>query len=208
MLHPDLREVLPLRPEPILQHDGTEKNDGESHAAKRFITTLRHDHPHLQCIVTADSLRANAPHIEALHDAGCHDILGVKEGDHAYVFKHVQAAEDAGAVTYYARHDRAAGVVHRFRFVNAMPLNALRADVHVNCIAYWEITPAQVQHCSWVTDLRVSTRASKLALCRCADFGLKMLMPSVRSGKSGVFNDHRLMPGLRMAFHFYCYKSF
>ncbi|HEY5865669.1 MAG TPA: hypothetical protein VI542_08990 [Candidatus Tectomicrobia bacterium] len=132
ILHPDLREVIPLMPEPILKHDGTEKNDGERHAAKRFITTLRHDHPHLKFIVTEDSLRSNAPPIEALHDAGCHDILGVKEGDHAYVFKHVQAAEDAGAVTYYERHDRAAGIVHRFRFVNAMPLNASRADVHVH----------------------------------------------------------------------------
>ena len=28
---------------------------------------------------------------------GCHYILGVKEGDHAYLFKQVQAAEDAGA---------------------------------------------------------------------------------------------------------------
>jgi hypothetical protein len=27
-------------------------------------------------------------------------------------------------VTYYERHDRAAGVVHRFRFVNQVPLNA------------------------------------------------------------------------------------
>ena len=81
-----------------------------------------------------------------------------ERGDHAYVFKQVQAAEDAGAVTSYERHDRAAGVVHRFRFVNAMPLNASRADVRVNFIEYWEITQDQVQHFSWVTDLRVSTR--------------------------------------------------
>jgi hypothetical protein len=27
-----------------------------------------------------------APHIETLHDYGCDYILGVKEGDHAYLF--------------------------------------------------------------------------------------------------------------------------
>jgi hypothetical protein len=70
----------------------------------------------------------------------------------------VQAAEDAGAVTAYERHDRAAGGVHRLRFVNAMPLKASRADVRVNCIEYWETTQDQGQHCSWVTDLRVSKR--------------------------------------------------
>jgi len=65
-----------------------------------------------------------------------HYILGVKEGDHAYLFKHVQAAEHAGHVTYYERHDRAAGVVHRFRFVNDMPLNASTTNVRVNFMEY------------------------------------------------------------------------
>jgi len=44
-----------------------------------------------------------------------------------------------------------------------MPLNESRADVRVNFIEYGEITQDQVQHFSWVTDLRVSTRnVSKL----------------------------------------------
>ena len=136
LIHPDFRAVIPLMPEPIVQQDGTEKNDCERNAAKRFITKLRQDHPHLKFIVTEDSLSSNAPHIEALHDAGCHYILGVKAGDHAHLFQHVQAAEDAGAVTAYERHDRATGVVHRFRFINAVPLNASRADVRVNFIEY------------------------------------------------------------------------
>ena len=158
IIHPDVREVIPLMPEPIIKQDGTEKNDCERNAAKRFMTKLRQDHPHLKFIVTEDSLSSNAPHIETLHDAACHYILGVKEGDHTYLFNQVQAAEDAGRVTYYERHDRATGVVHRFRFVNAMPLNESRADVRVNFIEYWEITQDQVQHFSWVTDLRVSKR--------------------------------------------------
>jgi hypothetical protein len=158
IIHPDFREVIPLMPEPIIKQDGTEKNDCERNAAKRFMTKLRQDHPHLKFIVTEDSLSSNAPHIETLHDAACHYILGVKEGDHTYLFNQVRAAEDAGKVTYYERHDRDADVVHRFRFVNAMPLNASRADVRVNFIEYWEIAQDQVQHFSWVTDLRVSKR--------------------------------------------------
>ncbi len=143
IIHPDRREVIPLMPEPIVKQDGTEKNDCERNAAKRFITKLRQDHPHLKLIVTEDGLSSNAPHIETLHDYGCHYILGVKEGDHAYLFEQVQAAEQAGRVTYYERHDRAAGLVHRFRFVNDMPLNESRADVRVNFIEYWESEPGQ-----------------------------------------------------------------
>src|SRR3989449_10331999 len=82
LIHPDFREVIPLMPEPIIKQDGTEKNDCERNAAKRFIAKLRQDHPHLKFIITEDSLSSNAPHIETLHDHGCHYILGVKEGDH------------------------------------------------------------------------------------------------------------------------------
>jgi hypothetical protein len=158
IIHPDLRAVIPLMPEPIVQQDGTDKNDCERNAAKRFMAKLRKDHPHLKFIVTEDSLSANAPHIETRQDYGLHYILGVKEGDHAYRFEQVQAAAQAGRVTYDERHDRAAGVVHRFRFVNDMPLNASNADVRVNFIEYWEIGHNKVQHFSWVTDLRVSKR--------------------------------------------------
>src|SRR5262249_15651308 len=158
IIHPDMRAVIPLMPEPIVKHDGTDKNDWERHAAKRFIAKLRQDHPRLRFIITEDSLSSNAPHIETLHDHGLHYILGVKEGDHALLFQQVQAAEHAGRVTHYERHDRAAGVMHRFRFVGDMPLNASHADLRVNFIEYWEIGQDKVQHFSWVTDLQVNKR--------------------------------------------------
>jgi Transposase DDE domain len=158
IIHPDFRAVIPLMPEPIVKQDGTTKNDCERNAAKRFITKLRQDHPHLKFILTEDALSSNAPHIETLHDSGCHYILGVKEGDHTYLFQQVEAADEAGGVSYYERHDRAAGLVHRFRFVNDMPLNGSRKDVRVNFIEYWEVGQAQAQHFSWVTDLRVNRR--------------------------------------------------
>src|SRR5262245_48200888 len=158
IIHPDVRAVIPLMPEPIGKHDGTDKNDCERNAAKRFVVTLRQDHPHLKFIVTEDSLSSNAPHIEMLQHHDLHYILGVKEGDHAFLFQQIQAAEHAGRVTYDERHDRAAGVIHRFRFVNDVPLNASNVDVRVNFIEYWEIGDTKVQHFSWVTDLRVSKR--------------------------------------------------
>jgi len=139
LMHPDQRAVIPLMPEPIMKQDGTAKNDCERNAAKRFITKLRQDHPHLKCIVTEDSLSSNAPHIETLHAHALHYILGVKAGDHAYLFQQVQAAERAGHVTSYERPDRAAGLVHRFRFVNDVPLHASHTDVRVNFIEYWEV---------------------------------------------------------------------
>jgi hypothetical protein len=158
IIHPDVRAVIPLMPEPIGHDDGTDKNDCERNAAKRFVVKLRQAHPHLTFIVTEDSLSSHAPHIETLHAHDLHSILGGKEGEHAFLFQQRQAAEHAGRVTFYERHDRAVGGRHRFRFVNDVPLNASNVDVRVNVIEYWESGATKVQHFRWVTDLRVSTR--------------------------------------------------
>jgi len=156
LIHPDKRAVIPLMPEPIIKQDGTEKNDCERNAAKRFITKLRQDHPHLKVIVTEDSLSSNAPHIQVLQAHDLQYILGVKEGDHAALFEHVAAAEHAGRVTYYDREDAETGLRHRFRFVSDMPLNEANVDLRVNFLECWEWDGDQVQHFSWVTDLRVT----------------------------------------------------
>ena len=156
LIHPDKREVIPLMPEPIVKPDGASKNDCERNAAKRFLTKFRQDHPHLQVIVTEDSLSSNAPHIEMLHEHNVHYLLGVKEGDHAFLLQQVTQAEQAGRVTYYERQDAATGAHHRFRFVSNMPLNASHAALRVNFIECWETINSKVQHFSWVTDLRVN----------------------------------------------------
>ena len=156
LIHPDKREVIPLMPEPIIKQDGTNKNDCERSAAKRFIAKLRQDHPHLNLIVTEDSISSNAPHIEMLQAHDVHYLLGVKEGDHAFLFNHVAQAEQAGRVTYYEREDAATGAHHRFRFASDMPLNESNAEVRVNFLECWETLKGKVQHFSWVTDLRVN----------------------------------------------------
>jgi hypothetical protein len=156
LLHPDRREVIPLRPEAIIKQDGTEKNDCERNAAKRFLSKLRQDHPHLKLIVTEDSLSSNAPHSRTLIDHDCHYILGVKEGDHGYLFAQVAAAEEAGKVRDYDRDDAHSGLRHRFRFAIDLPLNEANPDVRVNLLECWEWDGDKVQHFSWVSDLRLT----------------------------------------------------
>src|SRR5881296_2787014 len=73
-------------------------------------------------------------------------ILGVKEGDHAFLFEHVAAAERAGRVTYYDREEPETGLCHRFRFVSDVPLNESHADLRVNFLECWEWDGDTVQH--------------------------------------------------------------
>jgi hypothetical protein len=86
LVHPDHREVLPLAPEIIRNADGHTKNDCERNAARRWLGKFRKDHPHLRVILTEDGLSPNAPHIRDLRDHHCHFILGVKPGDHPFLF--------------------------------------------------------------------------------------------------------------------------
>jgi len=153
LVHPDLKEVIPLAPEPIIQQDGQTKNDCERNATRRWLKLFRQEHPHLPVIVIEDALSANAPHLRDLRAARAHYIIGVKPGDHAFLFAHVQARDDAGQMQVLTLADPATGVLHHFRFCNGVPLNESNPDELVNVLEYWEIHPdGRVQHFSWITD--------------------------------------------------------
>ena len=163
IVHPERREVIPVAPEPIMKQDGTEKNDCERNAAKRFLAQLRQDYPRLPFIIIEDALSANAPHIRELKRHNLRFILGVKPGDHAYLFAHIrQAAADGETTCFEIKKE---GVIHRFRFMNNVPLNESNADVRVNFLEYWEIKSGKTRHFSWVTDLTI-TEENAFALMR------------------------------------------
>jgi len=154
IVHPDKETVIPLAPEPIIKQDGERKNDCERNAAKRFMAQLRADHPAEAFIITEDALSANAPHIRELQKYNLRFILGVKAGDHAFLFEQVAQAHQAGQTTEYDVSHK--GVTHRFCFINQVALNASNQDIRVNFIEYWEIKGDKVQHFCWITDLPVT----------------------------------------------------
>ena len=157
IVHPDFKEVIPLAPEFIVKQDGQTKNDCERNAAKRFFEKLRKDHPHLPLIITEDGLSSNAPHISEAQKYKLHYILGVKEGDHSFLFEQVKMARNADQTTELEIVDgKNPEMVHRFSFLNQVPLNESNQDLLVNFVEYWEITPNKVKHFSWVTDFTVT----------------------------------------------------
>lgn len=154
IVHPDFAEVVPFAPEAIIKQDGKSKNDCERNAGKRFLEKLRQDHPHLPLILIEDGLSSNAPHIAELRKHNLHFILGVKEGDHKFLFALVAQAEQSGQTSEFECESE--GVLHRFRFINQVSLNESNPDELVNFVEYWEIKPGKTQHFSWVTDFTVT----------------------------------------------------
>lgn len=152
LVHPALKEVIPLAPEPILKQDGAKKNDCERSAAKRLLKDLRREHPHLKLIVIEDALASNAPHIRLLKALDLRFILGAKPSDHAFLFEWVEQTRNTAGYTCTDEN----GIEHRFRYLNGAPLNYTHFDLEVNFLEYWETRPnGKVQHFSWVTDIPI-----------------------------------------------------
>ena len=150
LVNPDRSEVFPLAPEPILKQDGARKNDCERNAAKRLLTDLRREHPHLKLIVVEDGLASNAPHIRQLQALDLRFILGAKQSDHTLLFDWVAATPETAEATFTDEK----GFRHRFRYLNGAPLNDANFDLEVNFLEYWEHAPdGTVTHFSWVTDI-------------------------------------------------------
>jgi hypothetical protein len=157
LVHPDLKEVIPLAPEPIIQQDGHTKNDCERNATRRWLKQFRKEHPHLRVIVVEDALSANAPHLKDLAEARVRYIIGVKPGDHTFLFEHLRGVDEAGRMQVLTLVDPATNILHHFRFCNRAPLNESNPDVLVNVLEHWEVHPDRtVQHFSWITNFSLN----------------------------------------------------
>lgn len=155
IVHPELRSVIPLCPEPILKQDGDSKNDCERNAAKRAITAFRQDHPKLQAIILEDGLAANAPHIRMLQGFDLSYIISAKPGDHKYLF---EQAHLAGSASNYLEHEGEDGFIHKFTFVNDLPLNESNEDLRVNFLDYEQYNPKTKKTIkfTWITDIELN----------------------------------------------------
>jgi hypothetical protein len=157
IVHPDLKEVIPLNPEMIIKQDGETKNDCERNAAKRFLKKFRKDHPNLPIIMIEDGLSSNAPHIKDLIFNGMNFILGAKPGDHKFLYSKVATAYEEGRVSVFECKDISnKKITHCFRFINNVSLNASNPDCVVNFLEYQQITPKKTTTFSWITNFKIT----------------------------------------------------
>lgn len=164
IVHPDHKEVIPLAPEPIQKQDGSSKNDCERNAAKRLLRKIRQEHPRLGLIVVEDGLASNGPHVRELLAQRMHFILGVKPGDHPFLFERLMEAFDQERVTTitWKEGDRLCEIA----YVNQLPLNEANQDLLVNYLQYSEYDEnyERLKHFSWITDFRISRGNARLLM--------------------------------------------
>ena len=151
IVHPDEKVVIPLAPEPIVKSDGNTKNDCERNASKRLLNDFRREHPHLKAIVIEDGLASNYPHLSLLDSLNLQYIIGVKSGDHGFLFDWIKHAKGNEVKLKKAK------IIHKFRYVNNVPLNDEHFDYKVNVLEYWEEKPnGKQQYFSWVSSFEIT----------------------------------------------------
>jgi len=104
-------------------------------------------------------LSSNAPHIREIEKHGWHYILGVKQGDHTFLFEQVTMAQQNGqTMEFEVADEKNQEMTHRFRFLNQVPLNESNQDLLVNFVEYWEITDVKTRHWCWITDFTITKK--------------------------------------------------
>jgi hypothetical protein len=153
MMHPDMKQVLPLVPEEIVKQDGSVKQDCELNAGKRLLKELRRVHPKLGLIIAGDGLYSKQPFITDLTGHGMSYILVAKHTDHKVLKEQVEEARLLGTISRKEHVDEK-GRTHIYEWKNGLDLNGNKNSVAVNHFEYWlENGGKTTYHNSWVTDI-------------------------------------------------------
>lgn len=171
IVHPSMKTVIPMAPEPILKQDGATKNDCEYNAFKRFADQFRSDHPKLKVIIAGDALYAKGALIKILKQHSMSYILNVKPKGNEKLFNFIQGSEERGHVLHHETQEIIGDKIkktrtHKFRYKNGAPIdNNSSLELQVNFLEYWEVTEwidskgreqRVEKHFSWVTDINLN----------------------------------------------------
>jgi len=162
IVRPDVRHVIPLAPEFIANEDGHDKQDCEINAAKRLIARLRASGKPLPYIIVGDGLYSKQPFIVMLmqEPQPLHFLLVSKPTDHKDLFANVAGLRRGKLLERKEFRDKQ-GRLHRYEWVNGIPLNADAKSPSVNFLEYTIFAKdgSVNYHNSWVTDLALDQQS-------------------------------------------------
>ena len=101
LVHPDIKQVIPLAPEFVRNGDGGQKQDCEINAGKRLIHKIKADHPHLSMIIVGDSLYSKGPFVNELTSLKYSFILVAKPDDHKSLYSDIEGLRQGNLLDSY-----------------------------------------------------------------------------------------------------------
>ena len=158
IMHPDMRQVIPLMPEEICNSDGSTKQDCETNAGKRAVPKIRKDHPQLGLIIVGDDLFSKQPFIETVLNERMHYVLIAKPTDHGAMMNYIHASDELKEM----RISDEKGRIHVYEWINNVPLNGNKHPVITHFFRYTILSLDENGNekihykNSWVTDLKIT----------------------------------------------------
>ncbi len=164
IMHPDVKQVIPIGVEPIQNGDGAKKQDCESNAAKRLIPKIRQSFPKMGFIMTGDDLFSRQPMIETVLDNRYDYFFVAKEKSHPFMMAWLDTHRPLNEVKDIEEKGRR--VI--YQWMNKVPLNGGDEAIEVNFFRKKTITldpmgkeiACRIE--SWITSLEVTTKLVRL----------------------------------------------
>jgi hypothetical protein len=145
LVHPDKKVVIPLAPESIVKGNGFTKNDCEQNAAKRLLTDMRREHPHLKILIVQDALSATYPHLSLLEELKMRYVITFKP-------KSIETALEGYQPEIHQQKQKN-GIIYAFHAYKKGPLNQHHPNYLVNVLRCWEKLPnGKERYFSWVAN--------------------------------------------------------
>jgi len=160
IMHPDMRQVIPLMPEEIRNGDGSIKQDCEINAGQKINSKNKRRPPSIRSYHCWGWFVFPATLYFKLVVWQYDYILAAKPDDHTYMMEWVEAydEEEIGSIRTIDKK----GKIHVYEWVNDVPLNGSENSVRVNFFRYKIISKNKngeekiTYKNSWVTDLEIT----------------------------------------------------
>ena len=164
IMHPDVKQVIPIGVEPIKNTDGTKKQDCETNAAKRFIPELRQQFPKMKLIITGDDLFSRQPMIETVCEHNFEYIFVAKPSSHKFMMSWIENHSPLNEIQ--TTDEKGRTVI--YQWMNNVPLIKKDQTFKVNFFQKKTITLdalGRQKYCrteSWITSIEVNAELVSL----------------------------------------------
>jgi hypothetical protein len=205
IVKPGGNAVLPVMPEMITNEDGTEKQDCELKAAKRWLTNHGAEYKWLTPTILGDDLFSNYPMCKAILDQGMSFILTCKPASHPWLTDTVNNArlDESEKREWTGRNH----LIFRYKWLNGVDIRDNKETLPVNYLSL-EITNVEkgkvTYKNSWITNKSITGDNVQL-LVSCAKARWKIENEHNNVLKNHGYNlEHNFGHGQEYASEIFC----
>jgi len=164
IMHPDMKQVIPIGVEPIQNSDGAKKQDCEVNAAKRFIPRLRQQYPKMGLIITGDDIFSRQPMVQTVLANNFEYFFVAKKSSHSSMMTWINTHGTLNEV----RDIDEKGRTFIYQWMNDVPLkggdDAIKTNYFCKKTIVYDLLGNQVS-CrteSWITSLEITEELVRL----------------------------------------------